>query len=151
MAATSLSGTGALKTLRILLTSASHAALGMTGWFMIMPTEWQAVQSALATSAPGPGGNVAVLSGSVTFVDFRTGTVCAACQLFPPSLEKSTCFTPLSPPKAMPRASVGAPTWIVAPDARLVRKERGFIRLIGTIVRPVWPGFMSALGVSGIV
>ena len=44
----------------------------MAGWFMTMPTEWQARQLPLATSDPGPGGNMAVLSGSVTFTDFRT-------------------------------------------------------------------------------
>jgi hypothetical protein len=43
----------------------------MTCWFITMPSEWQERQLALATSAPGPGGNIAELSGSVTDVDFQ--------------------------------------------------------------------------------
>ena len=54
------------------------------------------------------------------------------CQLLPPSLEKSTRDTPVSPPNAMPRASVEAPTCSVSPALIFVMKDRGTIRLIGT-------------------
>src|SRR4029077_15414039 len=75
----------------------------------------------------------------------------ACCQDLPPSLEKSTRATPLSPPKAMPRASVGAPSISASPALILVINERGTIRLIGTDLNPVSPGLTLACGVSGIV
>src|ERR1700730_838463 len=68
----------------------------------------------------------------------------AACQVLPPSLDRSARATPVLPPKAMPRTSVGAPACTVAPDLMFVMKERGTIRLIGTILTPVSPGLMSA-------
>src|SRR4029077_4295026 len=58
---------------------------------------------------------------------------CVGCQLLPPSVEMSTRATPQSPPKAMPRASTGATTGTVAPERRLVTKDRGTILLIGTM------------------
>src|ERR1700687_87239 len=76
---------------------------------------------------------------------------CACCQLLPPSLEKSTRDTPVSPPNAIPRASDGAPACRVSPALMLVIRERGTIRLIGTDLKPVCPGCTLAWGVSGIV
>src|SRR5271166_6113238 len=75
----------------------------------------------------------------------------ACCQDLPPSLEKSTRDTPVSPPNAMPRARVGAPAGTVSPALMLVMKERGTMRLIGTDLKPVSPGLTLACGVSGIV
>src|ERR1700694_4816098 len=68
----------------------------------------------------------------------------ACCQLLPPSLEKSTRDTPVSPPNAMPRASVGAPAGRVSPALMLVMNDRGTMRLIGTSSTPVCPGVMLA-------
>jgi hypothetical protein len=61
----------------------------------------------------------------------------ACCQALPPSLEKSTRETPVSPPKAIPRASVGSPACNVSPSLMFVMKERGGIRLIGTDLNSV--------------
>ena len=42
------------------------------------------------------------------------------------------------------------PGFTVAPLARLVKKERGPIRLIGTVANPLSPGFTFACGVLGM-
>ena len=62
-----------------------------------------------------------------------------------------TKFYQQTPPNATPRASVDAPAGTDAPALMLVMKDRGTIRLIGTIFTPVWPGVTLAWGVSGMV
>ena len=66
-------------------------------------------------------------------------------------MEKSTLATPQSPPNAMPRNVIGAAAFTLVPDAILVTKDRGTIRLIGIIFTPVSPGLVLACGVSGMV
>jgi hypothetical protein len=58
--------------------------------------------------------------------------------------------TPQSPPNAIPLTDSGAPGLTVAPLIKLVKKERGVIRLIGTVANPLSPGFTLACGVSGM-
>ncbi len=61
-----------------------------------------------------------------------------------------TAATPQSPPNAIPRSGTGAPAFTVVAGVTLVKKERGTIRLIGSVGKPVCPGFTSAWGVAGI-
>ena len=52
--------------------------------------------------------------------------------------------------RSMPRSGAGAPAGRLVPSRRLVTKERGTMRLIGTVAKPVCPGRTLAPGVSGM-
>ena len=52
--------------------------------------------------------------------------------------------SPSEPPNAMPRASVEAPACSVSPASMFVMKDRGTMRVIGTMLMPVCPGLMLA-------
>src|SRR6202011_4353158 len=49
----------------------------------------------------------------------------AGCQVLPPSAEKSILATPVSPPNAMPRASVSEPARTDASALKFVMKDSG--------------------------
>src|SRR5438132_4654490 len=107
------------------------------------------VHRAIRTCAPAAGANESCHWRKLYLPSSLPSRACS--QLFPPSPEKSTRATPLSPPKAMPRTRVGAPASNLSPALMLVIKERGTILVIGTDLKPVSPGCTFAYGVSGMV
>src|SRR5271169_1551218 len=107
------------------------------------------VQRALSVNAPNGGPATCALHWRKPYLPW-SGPSAAARQVDPPSPDNWTSATPQSPPNAIPLTESGSPGLTVAPSCKFVKKERGAIRLIGTVENPLSPGFTLACGVSGI-
>src|SRR6516164_11556051 len=106
------------------------------------------VQRTCNLKIPDCGAVICVLHWRKPYVPSSRPSV-VGCQSRPPSVESSTRDTPLSPPNAIPLTCTGAPGLTIVPSETLVKNERGTMRVTGTVLNPVSPGFTLACGVSG--
>src|SRR6266481_8742705 len=118
---------------------------GSVGWI----SPFELVQRTSSASVPDGGAVICVLHWRKLYLPSSRPSA-VFCQLFPPSADSSTCDTPQSPPKAIPLTGTAAPDLTLVVLVTLVKKERGTMRLIGTVLNPLSPGFTLACGVSGM-
>src|SRR6516162_6158444 len=117
---------------------------GSAGW----TSPFVLVQRTCRVIDPDGGAVICVLHWRKLYVpSSRPSSV--FCQVFPPSADSSTRDTPLSPPNAIPLTGTVAPGLTIVASETLVKKERGTMRVTGTVLNPVSPGFTLACGVSG--
>ena len=107
------------------------------------------VQRAIRVTAPDAGAGTAPCQARKLYLPSSMPSV-TGIQVEPPSADRSTAYTPVAPPMAMPRSGSGAPAFTVSPSWTAVKKARGTMRLIGTVLNPVSPGLTLACGVSGM-
>src|SRR6516162_10658539 len=117
---------------------------GSAGW----TSPFVLVQRTCKASVPDCGAMISVLHWRKPYVPSSLPSV-VGCQSRPPSVDSSTRDTPLSPPNAIPLIGTGAPGLTIVSSATLVKNERGTMRLTGTVLHSVSPGFTLACGVSG--
>src|SRR5271166_2646340 len=118
---------------------------GWSGW----TTPFVLVQRTIRLSLPDAGAVTLAFQRLKLYVPSSLPS-CTFFQLCPPSMDSSTSDTPLSPPNAMPRNGIVALGDNFVAAVTLVKKERGTMRLIGTVANPVSSGWTFARGVSGM-
>src|SRR5260370_1032951 len=117
---------------------------GSAGW----TSPFVLVQRTCRVSVPDRGAVIRLLHWRKLYVPSSRPRA-VFCQVCPPSADSSTCDTPQSPPKAIPLIGTTAPDLTIVLLDTLVKKERGTMRVIDTVLNPLSPGFTLACGVSG--
>src|SRR6516165_9098137 len=117
---------------------------GSAGWI----SPFVLVQRTCKLNIPDCGAMICALHWRKPYLPSSRPKV-VGCESRPPSVDSSTRDTPLSPPNAIPLTGTGAPGLTIVSSLTLVKNERGTIRVTGTVLNPVSPGFTLACGVSG--
>src|SRR5579872_5383973 len=107
------------------------------------------VQRACRVNVPDEGTPISAFHWRKPYLP-SSGFKTASRQVAPLSADHSTFATPQSQPNAIPLTDKDVPGFTFASLVKLVKKERGAIRLIGTVANPLSPGLTFAWGVSGM-